>query len=77
MKCSKCDGELLAGKVYIGGGATTFFVGGGISTGSLAFKAPEWQEQVILEASDVLPGHYCDNCGAVTIETTRRGLSSL
>ena len=77
MKCPKCDGELREGKAYIGGGATTFFVGGGISsTGSLAFKAAEWQEHVILEASEVLPAHYCDGCGTVTIETTRSGLSS-
>jgi len=78
MKCPKCDGELREGKAYIGGGATTFFVGGGISsTGSLAFKAAEWREHVILEASEVLPAHYCDGCGTVTIETTRSGLSSL
>ena len=78
MKCSNCGGEMVVGKVYIGGGATSFFVGGGLSTGgSLAFKAPEWREQIVQETSDVLPAHYCDSCGAVTIETNRPGLSNL
>jgi hypothetical protein len=68
---------MLEGKVHIGGGATTFFVGGGLSFGNLTFKAAEWSEHVIQETSDVLPAHYCDNCGAVTIETACRGLSTL
>lgn len=68
---------MIDGKVQIGGGAETLFLGGGLSFGNLTFKAADWHEHVIQEASDVWPAHYCDNCGAVTIETTRRGLSTL
>ena len=69
---------MVGGKVYIGGGETSFFVGGGLSpSGCLAFKAPEWREHVVQENSDVYPAQYCDNCGALTIETNRRGLSKL
>jgi hypothetical protein len=67
---------MVEGKVYIGAGATTFFMGGGISSGSLTFKAAAWREQVVQETSEVFPGHYCDSCGAVTIETNRPGLSA-
>ena len=68
---------MTAGKAHIGGGGTTFLLGGGISFGNLTFKADAWRDHVVQETSDVLPAHYCDNCGAVTIETTRRGLSTL
>lgn len=44
---------------------------------NLTFKAPHWHEHVIQESSDVRTAHYCDQCGDVLIETTRRGLSSL
>ncbi len=52
-------------------------IGGGISLANLTFKAAQWREHIIQDTSDVLPAHYCDNCGAVIIETTRRGLSTL
>jgi hypothetical protein len=68
---------MLEGKVHIGGGATTFLLTGGVSFGHLTFKADAWREHIVQETSDVLPAHYCDNCGAVTIETTRPGLSTL
>ena len=68
---------MIAGKVHIGGGATTFLFSGGISFGNLTFKAEGWRDHIVQETSDVLPAHYCDKCGAVTIETTRVGLSTL
>jgi hypothetical protein len=77
MNCPKCNSEMIDGKAYIGGGATTLFLGGGISFGNLTFKADAWRDHVIQQKSDVLPAHYCDNCGAVAIETTRHGLSTL
>jgi uncharacterized membrane protein len=77
MKCSKCSNEMVEGKAHIGGGGTTLLLTGGISFGNLTFKAANWRDHVVQETSDVLPAHYCDNCGAVTIETPRRGLSTL
>ncbi len=77
MKCPKCCNEMVEGKAHIGGGGTTFVLTGAISFGNLAFKAANWREHVVQETSDVLPAHYCDNCGSVTIETARRGLSTL
>jgi hypothetical protein len=76
MKCSKCGNEMVDGTAHIGGGVRTFF-SGGINFGNLTFKAPQWSEHIIQETSDVCPAHYCDGCGAVTIETTRSGLSTL
>ncbi len=75
MKCPKCASEMIAGKIYIGGGATTFLYGGGISSGNLAFHAANGREFVIQETSDVRPAHYCNHCGAVVIETAQSGLS--
>jgi hypothetical protein len=77
MKCPKCTSEMRAGKAHIGGGATTMLLGGGISFGNLTFKAEGWGDHVVQETSDVLPAHYCDRCGAVTVETRRIGLSTL
>jgi hypothetical protein len=77
MICPKCNSEMIEGKTHIGGGMASLFLGGGISLASLIFKATNWSEHSVQDKSDVLPAHYCDNCGAVTIETTRRGLSSL
>lgn len=77
MICSQCSSEMLVGKAHIGGGATTILLGGGISFGNLTFKAEGWREHVMQETSDVLPAHYCDKCGALTLETRRIGLSSL
>ena len=68
---------MIEGKAYIGGGASSFFLTGGISFANLTFKADKWRDHIVQETSDVLPAHYCDGCGAVTIETTRRGLSTL
>ncbi len=76
MKCSKCNNDMVKGTVQIGGGGLTLLTGG-INLGNLAFKAPRWREHIVQDTSDVLPAHYCDNCGVVTIETTRRGLSTL
>ena len=76
MKCSKCSNEMIEGTVHIGGGVRTMFTGG-INLGNLTFKAPTWREHIVQETSDVWPAHYCDNCGAIVIETTRRGLSTL
>jgi hypothetical protein len=76
MKCSKCNNEMIDGSAQIGGGVRTFF-SGGTNLGNLTFKAPHWSEHIVQETSDVWPAHYCDKCGAVTIETTRRGLSTL
>ena len=44
---------------------------------NLTFKAPQWREHIIQETSDVLEAHYCDGCGAVTIETNIPKLSTL
>jgi len=77
MKCPKCNSEMVEGKTHIGGGATTFFLGGGLSLANLTFKAADWRGHTVQDTSDVLPAHYCDKCGAVTIETTRIGLSTL
>lgn len=76
MICLKCNSEMIAGKAHIGGGVTTL-LSGGLSFGNLTFKADKWHEHVVQDTPDVLPAHYCDNCGAVTIETARRGLSTL
>jgi predicted RNA-binding Zn-ribbon protein involved in translation (DUF1610 family) len=77
MKCPKCSHEMVEGKSHIGGGFSTLFLTGGVSFGNLTFKAANWRDHVVQNTSDVLPAHYCDNCGAVTIETTRCGLSAL
>jgi hypothetical protein len=68
---------MVDGKVYIGGGMATLLLEGSLSLGNLTFKAPDWRDHVVQETSDILPAHYCDGCGAVTIETPRRGLSTL
>ena len=65
------------GKTHVGGGATTLLLGGGLSFGNLTFKSEGWRDHVVQDTSDVFPAHYCDNCGAIAIETTRRGLSTL
>jgi len=77
MKCPKCNNEMVEGKAHIGGGAETFFLGGGASFGNLTFKAADWKDHIVQEMSDVLPAHYCDKCGLVAVETTCRGLSTL
>jgi hypothetical protein len=76
MKCSKCTSEMIEGRVHVGGGVPSLFFGG-ISLGNLTFKAPTWRDHIVQETSDVWPAHYCDKCGAITIETDRRGLSTL
>jgi hypothetical protein len=76
MKCAKCGNAMVEGNVFIGGGGISLLMGG-LSYGNLTFKGTEWSEYVVQESSDVLPAHYCNSCGAVTIETRRRGLSSL
>ena len=68
---------MVEGKTHIGGGAASFFLGGGISFGNITFKAADWRDYTVKETSDVLPAHYCDNCGVVIVETTRVGLSTL
>jgi hypothetical protein len=75
-KCPKCGAKMLAGKTLIGGRAATLF-SGGFSFGNLTFKAEGWSNHVMLEASDILPAHYCDKWGAFLIETPRIGLSTL
>jgi hypothetical protein len=67
---------MIDGKAYIGGGADRLFTGG-LSLGNLTFKGTPWREHVVQETADVLPAHYCDNCGCVIVETTRRGLSTI
>jgi hypothetical protein len=76
MKCSSCSSEMVAGTAHIGGGVATLLTGG-LSMANLTFKAAQWRGHAVQETSDVRPAHYCDNCGAVTIETGRRGLSTL
>jgi hypothetical protein len=68
---------MVEGKTHIGGGASTFVITGEISLAGLVFKAPKWRKHVLQEASDVLPAHYCDNCGTLVTETPRKGLSTL
>ena len=50
---------------------------GGLSLANLTFTGDHRREHVMQETSDVLPAHYCDNCGALTLESNRRGLSTL
>lgn len=77
MKCSKCGGEMLAGKVYIGGSATSFMFGGGLSGASpLTFQAQNGREYTIQESSEVWPAHYCNGCGTVLMETNHTGLTT-
>lgn len=77
MKCSKCDGEMLAGKVYIGGSATSFMFAGGLSAvAPLTFQAQNGRDYTIQESSEVWPAHYCNGCGAVLMETNHSGLTS-
>jgi len=76
MKCPKCNAEMISGEAYIGGGAATLMTGG-FSLANLSFKAPQWREHVLQQTSDVFLAHYCDKCGAITVETPRRGLSTL
>lgn len=77
MKCPNCSNEMVSGRAHIGGGVATLFLGGGFSLANLTFQADGWREHVVQEKSDVLPAHYCDQCGVVTIETRRPGLSTL
>ena len=79
MKCPKCSDEMIEGDSHIGGGGgiLAFLLTGLISLRNLTFKAAQWRNHVMQETSDVLPAHYCNNCGALTVETTRRGLSTL
>ena len=77
MNWPKCSNLMVAGKTHIGGGGATFFMFGGASLGNLTFKAEGWSEHIMQNTSDVLPAHYCDLCGAVVVETRRRGLSTL
>ena len=68
---------MLTGKVYIGGSATSFILGGGISAGApLTFRAQDGREYTIQESSEVWPAHYCNQCGAVLMETDRTELTS-
>jgi hypothetical protein len=67
---------MVPGKAHIGGGLATAMTGG-FSLANLTFAGIDWREQVIQESSDVLPAHYCDSCGALTIESGRPGLSTL
>jgi hypothetical protein len=67
MKCPKCDGELKSGTVIVRGDMEA----------TLQFDAPGWPPHVMQGCSDVWPAHYCDQCGAVVIETTRKRLSSI
>ena len=76
MKCPKCNTEMIDGKAHIGGGMATA-VTGGFSLANLTFTGTQWREHIIQEMSDVLPAHYCDHCGALTVESKRRGLSTL
>jgi len=77
MTCPKCHTNMVTGKALIGGGGTSLLLGGGVSFGNLTFKAEAWSDHILQDTSDVLPAHYCDNCGALTLETTRPGLSTL
>ncbi len=72
MRCSKCSNEMVDGQTHIG---TSMAVG--LSLANLTFKAEKWSEHILQDISDVLPAHYCDKCGTLTIETKRRGLSAL
>ena len=76
MKCPKCSSEMVAGETHIGGGLATAMTGG-LSLANLTFTGDHWREHVMQETSDVRPAHYCDNCGVLTIESGRRGLSTL
>ncbi len=76
MKCPKCTSEMVPGKAHIGGGMATAMTGG-FSLANLTFTGIHWREHVIQQTSDVLPAHYCDSCGALTLESSRRGLSTL
>jgi hypothetical protein len=77
MNCPKCESEMMAGTVHVGGGSVAgLFLTGGIPVGNLTFKAAGWGEHVMMETSGLLPASYCDACGAVVVETGRRGLSS-
>lgn len=75
MNCPKCGNGMTEGKTFIGDYGTGWLGSGGMC--NLTFKAPDWHKHVMQECSDVRRAHYCDHCGAVLIETTRRGLSSL
>ncbi len=72
MKCAKCGSEMIDGQTHIG---TSMAVG--LSLANLTFKADKWAEHILQDISDVLAAHYCDKCGGFTIETKRRGLSTL
>lgn len=76
MQCPKCSSQMVSGKTHIGGGVATAMTGG-LSLANLTFTGDHRREHVIQETSDVLPAHYCDNCGALTVESSRRGLSTL
>lgn len=70
MKCPECNNEMIAGKAFLGGGAHSLIR-------DLTFKADKWSNHVMQESSDVLTAHYCDNCGSLTLDTGRKGLSTL
>ncbi len=68
---------MLAGKVYIGGSATSFMFAGGLSgTSPLTFQSQNGREYTVQESSEVWPAHYCNGCGAVLMETERTGLTT-
>jgi len=77
MKCPKCSYEMVEGKTFIAGGFPNFLLTGSLAFANLTFKAAAWKDHVVQDTSDVWPAHYCDKCGAVAIETTRCGLSTL
>jgi hypothetical protein len=77
MKFPKCNTEMVEGKTHLGGGPSTVFLLGGLSLRNLVFTAAKWKEHVVQDTPDVLPAHYCNNCGMITIETSRSGLSTL
>ena len=67
----------MNGKVYIGGSATTFMFGGGLSAGGpLTFQTPDGRDYTVQESTEAWPAHYCNRCGAVLVETGRTGLTA-
>ena len=70
IRCPKCGDEMIEGKAFLGAGHYSL-------VRNLTFKADQWSNHVMQESSDLLPAHYCDGCGSLTLETGRRGLSTL
>ncbi len=67
----------MAGKVHIGGTATSCIFGGGVSAGSpLTFRAQDGRDYTVQESSEIWPAHYCNGCGAVLLETNYSGLTT-